>query len=298
MRRVRLGFAGREVEFVDREQALRQVEDWVNRGMALPRVVYGREGCGKTAWLRQGAELLRELGFDVIYVNPIELAFTVELGVEDVRNKLLSLIREAISQIAWGRVVWSIIGIARSAIEAGTRKLAIIVDDAFQVIGIDKVAIYVKGLLGILEHPPASYDKVIAITATSEGVSRREIGRHLWARLIPMWNMIREGFEQLYEQLPGNKPDFEDVWRLTGGNPRILGELYEVNWVADKVISELINDKEITPDLIRKWANHLREAVGDPDYLWYNAPGELVDELVRRNLILFPLPSRDPDPVD
>ena len=58
--------------------------------------------------------------------------------------------------------------------------------------------------------------------ATSEDVSRTEIGRHNWVRLIPMWNMSREGFRQLYERVPGPKPSFEEVWRWTGGNPRIL----------------------------------------------------------------------------
>lgn len=80
-----------------------------------------------------------------------------------------------------------------------------------------------KGLSGILEHPLASYGKV---AVTSEG---HEIGRHLWARLIPMWSMSKEGFKQLYEQLPGSRPDFEEVWRMAGGDPKILGELYEVN---------------------------------------------------------------------
>jgi hypothetical protein len=35
--------------------------------------------------------------------------------------------------------------------------------------------------------------------------------------MMMMWNMPREGFRQLYETLPGEKPPFEDVWRLTGG---------------------------------------------------------------------------------
>ena len=79
------------------------------------------------------------------------------------------------------------------------------------MIGIDRAAIYVKGLLGILEHPPTNYDKAIAIAATSEGVSLGEIGRHSWSDTTPIWNMTKEGFRQLYEQLPGPKPGFEEV---------------------------------------------------------------------------------------
>ncbi|WP_374119582.1 ATP-binding protein [Pyrobaculum sp. 3827-6] len=36
------------------------------------QLVYGLEGCGKSAWLKQAAELLKELGYDVIYVNPLQ----------------------------------------------------------------------------------------------------------------------------------------------------------------------------------------------------------------------------------
>ncbi|MGC9227751.1 MAG: ATP-binding protein, partial [Caldivirga sp.] len=34
--------------------------------------------------------------------------------------------------------------------------------------------------------------------------------------------------------------------------------------------------------------------VDDPDHLWYNAPAELINELIERNLILYFLPRRDP----
>ncbi len=290
--RIKLRLAGLEVDFVDRDQAIRWIERWADRGMALPHVVYGPEGCGKSAWLRQSAALLRELGFHVIYINPVESSFAVELGIEDLRSKLMGLIREAASQTAWGRVVWSVVDIARAAIEAGARKLAIIVDDVFQVIGLDKAAIYVKGLLGVLEHPPASYDKIIAIAATSEGVSLREIGRHSWSNTAPMWNMAREGFEQLYERLPGAKPSFEEVWRLTGGNPRMLGRLYESNWSVDDVVDALIKERGISRGFVERWRGYLEEAVDDPDSLWYNAPEELIDELVERNMIAYFLPER------
>ena len=86
---------------MDRDLALRRVEDWAGGGTYPVQVVYGPEGCGKSAWLRQSVELLRE----------------------------------------------------------------------------------------------------------------------------PMWNMTEDGFKQLYEQLPGSKPEFEEVWRLTGGNPAMLERL-------------------------------------------------------------------------
>ncbi|GAB6944277.1 ATP-binding protein [Vulcanisaeta sp. JCM 14467] len=311
MKRLRLSLANQQVEFVDRDLALKRIEDWANRGVAFPQVIYGPEGCGKTAWLRQSTELLKGLGFEVIYVNPVESAFMVKLGITDLRDRLMSLIQEALEQFTWGKVIWSIISIARSAIEAGARKLAIIVDDAFQAIGLDNAAIYVKGLLGILEHPPASYDRVITIAATSEGVSRREIGRHEWADLMPIWNMPREGFKQLYEQLPGNKPDFEDIWKLTGGNPRILERLYESNWSSDAVVRELIDRKGLRT-FIESLNVHEREllakAIDDPDTLMSRDGIPLMNRLIELNLALEipewrdltfwidqPPPERDPE---
>jgi len=52
MRRVRLSFLpGLEIEFTDRDVALRQVEDWARESTRWPIVVFGPEGCGKTAFL-------------------------------------------------------------------------------------------------------------------------------------------------------------------------------------------------------------------------------------------------------
>lgn len=78
--------------------------------------------------------------------------------------------------------------------------MAVIADDIFQAIGLDKAAAYVKGLLNMFEHPQYKYENMVVLVATSEGVSRREIGRHRWARLMPMWNMARNGFLHLYEK--------------------------------------------------------------------------------------------------
>ncbi len=82
MRRIRLNLAPNlQVEFTDRESALRHVEEWIDRGMRLVEVVYGPpEGCGKTAWLLQSVELLKDYGFDVIYVNPIDKEILAEIG--------------------------------------------------------------------------------------------------------------------------------------------------------------------------------------------------------------------------
>jgi len=52
VKRIKVSFAGLEVEFVDRERALAQIRDLGERGTFPVYVVYGPEGCGKTAFLK------------------------------------------------------------------------------------------------------------------------------------------------------------------------------------------------------------------------------------------------------
>ncbi|BDR92711.1 ATP-binding protein [Vulcanisaeta souniana] len=295
MKRVKLNFANQQVEFVDRDLALKLIEEWAGKGTYPVQVIYGPEGCGKSAWLRQSVVLLREFGFEVIYVNPINREVLAEFGVASLRDEFLKMVKDALAQNALGRLAWLAFDLAKELIRVTRGKIAVIVDDAFQVIGVKESALYVKALLNLIEYPPEHYERIVTIAATSEGVSLREIGRHRWAWSTPMWNMTREGFKQLYEQLPGDKPDLEEVWRITGGNPAMLENLYSANWDVGKIIDKITKEKELSPDFIKKWAGHLREAVGDPDYLWFNAPGELINELIERNLIIHFLPKRKPD---
>lgn len=91
------------------------------------------------------------------------------------------------------------------------KRIALLVDEVFQAIGIEKSETYIKELLNIIEYPPESYDNIVVIAVTSEGLSRWRIGRHLWAWIRLMWNMSRKGFGELYERIPDPKPSFDEV---------------------------------------------------------------------------------------
>jgi hypothetical protein len=124
-----------------------------------------------------------------------------------------------------------------------------------------------------------------------------------------MWNMPKEGFEQLYEKLPGHKPPFEDVWRLTGGNPGMLSKLYLADWNSDAVVTWLIREKKLTPGFVVRWRGWLERIAEDPEALWSpDVPEELIRQLVERNLIAYniyerkqifwidqPPPEKDPE---
>ena len=194
-RRIRLNLApGIEVEFADRETALRRIEEWAEKGTGNAQLVFGPEGCGKTAWLRQSATLLKELGYHVIYVNPLDKYFEAHTDVEEVVRRLSEAAAEALGT-AKAKLASLAIDLAKELIKRRRRRVAVLVDDAFQAIGLGEAATYVKALLNLIEYPPEDYERVVAVVAMSEGAARREIGKHRWANHRPMWNMSRRGFE-------------------------------------------------------------------------------------------------------
>ena len=99
MKKIRLALApGLKVQFSDREQALRKVEEWAKESTRLPEVVFGPEGCGKAAWLRQSAVLLKELGYHVVYVDPLRKYFEAYTDVKEVVRRLADATAEALGE--------------------------------------------------------------------------------------------------------------------------------------------------------------------------------------------------------
>jgi len=296
MNKVELEFApGLWMEFTNRDRALKQVEEWAEKSTWRPVVVFGPEGCGKTALLLQASAMLRELGFEVFYLHPLGRKFEAEVDLPDLKSEFMRFVERALGENALGRITWAAVDFIRRLQKARQGKIAVIADDVFQAIGLDVAAAYVKALLNLIEHPESRYEKIIVLVATSEGVSRREIGRHRWAHLAPMWNMSMEGFRQLYDRIPGPKPPFEEVWRWTGGNPDMLRRLYEAGWNVDKVVTAVTKEKILPPPFAAKWRNWLELAVEDPDALWNpEAPEELINALEEKNLIIYNMYDRDP----
>jgi hypothetical protein len=111
-----------------------------------------------------------------------------------------------------------------------------------------------------------------------------------------MWNMGREGFEELYEQIPGPKPDVEEAWRLTGGNPWVLAQLHEAGWRPEKVVEALAEKKRLAlfaGSLSGEEREWLRQAVEDPDTLFARERIPLMEKLAEYNLIVDSVPRRE-----
>jgi len=301
VRRVRLRLVrGVEVEFVDREVALGQLREVAERGTRFPLVVYGPEGCGKTALLRQAVEVLREWGYSVVYVNPLGEVAERLVATDDLKDVVKRTWREVLGGVvnpAAPALVDLALAVVSRALKRGKKRIAILADDVFQAVGLDRVEQLVKSVLNFIEYPPADYDSVVAVVASSEGVTRSRVGRHDWASLRLMWNMSREGFEELYRAMPGPKPPFNEVWRWTGGNPRYLGKLYESGWDPAVVARDVAKGRGLWDFVKRLGAREvewLRRAVEDPDALYDGeAPAALVEGLVEMNLVVR-LWDRDP----
>jgi energy-coupling factor transporter ATP-binding protein EcfA2 len=297
VKRIRLRFDDLQIEFTDRDRALSQVSEWADRGTGNPVVIFGPEGCGKTAFLLQAAAMLKEMGYDVFYLHPLDKIFEVEIEEVDVKRAFIDLAQRAIAEDALGRVAWAVFDFVREVLKRRKRKMAVIADDVFQAIGLNRAAIYVKGLLNIIEHPFYNYEKMVVLVATSEGLTRYEIGRHRWAYILPMWNMNKEGFEQLYQKIPGPKPPLEEAWKLTGGNPYILRELYRKQWNVNSVAIGIIEAKDLRDFVTtlkeeeRIW---LKEAIEDPDTLYTRERMPILHKLVEMNLAVSSMYSRIP----
>jgi len=289
-----VSFADRRIEFVDRDTAIEQIERIAERGTRFPIVIYGPEGCGKTAFLRQAKIILEEeSGYSVVHLNPSEEVPGEGFSVSEELKKLAEelgafLLRDAYILIS------KAIEVLYAAVRRGIRKrIALLADDVFQAAGLDRAEQLVKSFLNMIEWFPVEYEKIVVLVSSGEGVTRERIGRHNWAETAIMWNMSKEGFVKLYNLLPDPKLPFEEVWRITGGNPRMLEKLYRAGWDVDLVVSGIIKERNLhllMYSLDEDSKGVLAEMVEDPDKVLHRLRDErarsLLRELVDKNLVV------------
>jgi len=75
-----------------------------------------------------------------MYFNPLRRKFEVEVGIEDVRRRALDILRKATSEYELVRFIWLVIDFAVDTLKYGRGRLAVIIDDAFQLLGLFRLS--------------------------------------------------------------------------------------------------------------------------------------------------------------
>ncbi len=301
--RVYIEELNRYVNFVDRVLEIEKLFDVVRRGTVFPLVIYGSEGCGKTALLRY---IVKEVsGWDnyvVVYVDALE-QFDIEKAIFSTHREVLEFVQHILSipiGSTLARTVMSLISRLAKKISLIDKKVLVVIDDVYRAIGFEDVERYTKSLyewIGYL-HEKYGVDRVAIVMTTSEGVSKRLLARHTYVSIEMLWNLSRDGFEELVEQLsPPQGIDLDVLWRLTGGNPRALIEIAKYGWDIDKWI-DIVYENRVKRTLHIVDRDKLRRLVEDPDSDWKTAE-ELEDmglmiELKQR-AVVGQTPKPDPE---
>lgn len=134
-KRVELYFApGIIVEFTDRDRGVRLVYEIGERGTRLPLVVFGTEGCGKSAWLKQVAEILRELNYDVIYIDVLHKELTARSDVREIAKRTSDIAAE-VSGLPAIKLADLVVVLAGELLKKWRRKrIALLVDEVSRLL--------------------------------------------------------------------------------------------------------------------------------------------------------------------
>ena len=81
-----------------------------------------------------------------------------------------------------------------------------------------------------------------------------------------MWNLDKESFYELLDELGAPSNEREEIWKNLGGNPRLAIMLKTYRWDLTKLENDLYRSiKVLIEPIITKFKKELREIVEDVD---------------------------------
>ena len=293
----KIRIADHEIEFVDRKEEINTLKKWIERGSPTAEFIYGPEGCGKSTLLRYLAAISKD-PYTIIYIDALEQEPAKALQGAKLPEQEVIEIASHIggpAGAAIARAIMKLLERIHAKLRFEQKHLAILVDDPIRALGLDKCEAYIKWLYELIQKTSHEFKpKTVLILATSsEGTSRRLLLRHTYVHITLMWNLPYQGAAELAHQLPKPRIDPEELWLLTGGNPRAIIDLaLRFRWNTRQWIKEIKYKLAETIKEIKhkKLETTLLETIDDPDTLWHETTSKtetLLSILEKHNLIIY-----------
>ena len=237
-----------ELKFVNRFEEIETLKKLSEKDLPTPLYIYGPEGCGKTRLLKEFLKNFNGIGIyiDALEREDINNALILSLGISsDVKNLILSIAKDVFGNVGTflAQKIFNILEKISIKYKLKNEVIVLIIDDITRALGIDEIDRYIKWLYEAIEKIKTIYKpkSILIIATTSEGISLSRVLRHSYTKVNLVWNLNRESYLELINQL--NPPDKEIVntlWKLTGGNPRRVIEIVKwYNWNINNWLRDL-----------------------------------------------------------
>jgi len=278
-----------KVPFINREEELKVLREYAERGFYPILLIYGPEGCGKTRLLKEFIKSIEETSdYIIVYVDAQNVGSLKDaVYAPPLLLEAFSSLVESISEPVGKFSARMLPYVFKKFFEKRLRNKHVIiaVDDVARPLGVDVIESYVKTMLNLLEWiVDKGAESAFIVATTSEGLSLSLLARHSYVSLSEVWNLSREAAEELLSTLGAPKHLFEEIWLMSGGNPRAILAISARNWNLDIWFREVARNIVLaTRSIVFKYRSQLAEVVENVDSLvnWT----ELEEALIKANLV-------------